>query len=204
MIIKLLFYFLNIISLDRLKDKIYCLLLTNKLTLGEKSKIYKSAVVENFQGNKLCIQIGQHTHVKGELLVFPHGGNIFIGNYSYIGEGTRIWSALDIHIGNNVLIAHNVNIHDNISHPIEAEARHSHYKHIITKGHPKKDVYLSEKPIYINNDAWIGFNATILKGTTIGKGAVIGACSVVTKDVPENAIVVGNPAQVIGYVKNNK
>jgi maltose O-acetyltransferase len=58
---------------------------------------------------------------------------------------------------------------------------------------------LKEKEVLIMDDAWIGFNATVLRGVTIGRGAVIGACSVVTENVPDYAIVVGNPARIIGY-----
>jgi acetyltransferase-like isoleucine patch superfamily enzyme len=53
-------------------------------------------------------------------------------------------------------------------------------------------------PIVIEDDVWIGFNATVLKGVTIGRGAIIGASTVVTKDVPPYAIVVGNPQRQIG------
>jgi acetyltransferase-like isoleucine patch superfamily enzyme len=52
-------------------------------------------------------------------------------------------------------------------------------------------------PVLIGNNVWIGMNATILKGVTVGDGAVIGAHSVVTKDVPAKCVVVGNPAKVI-------
>lgn len=53
------------------------------------------------------------------------------------------------------------------------------------------------KPVKINNKAWIGFNSIILKGITIGEGAIVGAGSVVTKDVPPYTIVAGNPAKII-------
>lgn len=56
-----------------------------------------------------------------------------------------------------------------------------------------------EKPCNIGNDVWIGSNATILRGVTIGDGAVIGANSIVTKDVPPYSIVVGNPGKIIKY-----
>ncbi|WP_352629335.1 CatB-related O-acetyltransferase [Mesorhizobium sp. M0496] len=60
--------------------------------------------------------------------------------------------------------------------------------------------YLRTKgPIVIGNDVWVGARATIMSGVTIGDGAVVAACSVVTKDVPPYAIVAGNPARVIKY-----
>jgi virginiamycin A acetyltransferase len=55
------------------------------------------------------------------------------------------------------------------------------------------------KPVYIHNDVFIGMNSTVLCGITIGDGAVVGACSVVTKDVPPYAIVAGNPAKIIRF-----
>jgi len=57
---------------------------------------------------------------------------------------------------------------------------------------------VTSKPIMIEDDVWIGFNAAILKGVTIGKGAVVGACAVVLHDVPPYTIVGGNPARRIG------
>ena len=61
-------------------------------------------------------------------------------------------------------------------------------------GHPS-----TKGDVVIGNDVWIGFGATILSGVTIGDGAAIGACSVVTRDVPPYAIAAGNPVQVIRY-----
>ena len=56
-------------------------------------------------------------------------------------------------------------------------------------------------PVRIQSKAWVGFNVSILKGVTVGEGAVIGAGSVVTKDVPPNTIAVGNPAQVVRHLE---
>lgn len=58
---------------------------------------------------------------------------------------------------------------------------------------------VNHAPIIIKNKAWIGFNSIILKGVTIGEGAIVGAGSVVTKDVPDFAVVAGNPAKIIKY-----
>lgn len=57
------------------------------------------------------------------------------------------------------------------------------------------------KPVHIKKNAWIGAATTILPGVTIGENAVVGAASVMTKDVPDNAVVVGNPAKVIRTIE---
>lgn len=60
------------------------------------------------------------------------------------------------------------------------------------------------KPVHIKRNVWIGVNVTILPGVTIGENAVVGAGAVVTKDVPDNAVVVGSPARVVKYLDPNK
>jgi len=144
-----------------------------------------------------CIRIGYKTLFKGEVMTFKHGGEIIIGDYCFIGDHTKIWSAKKITIGNRVLISHNVNIHDQVSHPLNSAERHADYKHIFEKGSFQDSVDLKEKEIVIHDDVWIGFNATILKGVTIGKGSIIGAGTLVIEDVPEYSVVVGNPARII-------
>jgi acetyltransferase-like isoleucine patch superfamily enzyme len=199
MLVRILNKFFNFFSFKWLHLKWKNIYFNSLAIIGKDSFFYIESRVFNFTQKKNNIQIGSFTHIRGELLLFAHGGCIKIGDYCYIGEGTRIWSAKEIFIGHRVLIAHNVNIHDNISHPIDSSLRHEHQKHIITKGHPTNNLDLKERKIIIKDDAWIGFNASILKGTTIGKGAIIGACSVITKDVPDFAIVIGNPGKIIGY-----
>ena len=63
---------------------------------------------------------------------------------------------------------------------------------------------IKSDPIVIENDVWIGFNAVILKGVRIGKGAIIGACTVVSKDVPPFSVVVGNPMRIIKSLDRTK
>jgi acetyltransferase-like isoleucine patch superfamily enzyme len=75
-------------------------------------------------------------------------------------------------------------------------ARHDHYKQIVASGHPAV-LDLGDRPVSIEDDAWIGAAAIVLRGVTIGRGAVIAAGSVVTSDVPPMTIVAGNPARRI-------
>jgi acetyltransferase-like isoleucine patch superfamily enzyme len=161
------------------------------------SFIQDTACIINPLGDKEAIKIGAYTHVVGQLMVYGHGGEISIGDYSYVGENSKVWSAKNIKIGNRVLISHNVNIFDNLTHPIDPYERHLHQKAIITKGFPKGMDDLSEKPIIIEDDAWICCMTVILRGITIGKGAIVAAGSVVTKDVPPYTMVAGNPAKII-------
>jgi len=165
--------------------------ISTEAIIGEAGRINNSR-------ERSSIKIGYKTILNGELVTFKHGGKITIGNCCYIGERTKIWSAKNIEIGDRVLIAHNVNIHDQISHPLDSKERHKDQMHIMEKGF-QEDHFLNEKEILIGDDVWIGFNATILKGVTIGKGAIIGACTLITSDVPEYAVVAGNPARIIKY-----
>ena len=148
------------------------------------------------RGAREQIRVGPHSWIHGQLSIFRSSGVISIGSYSYVGEGSRIWCAADVTIGDRVQIAHNVNIHDHNAHPISASRRHLQVLGIYDGRLDMDDVRSS--PIVIKDDVWIGFNATILKGVTIGEGAVIGAETVISKDVPPYAIMVGSPPRQIG------
>ena len=190
-------------------EKVSKRLLTAYEALEERSKkqrcdarpgvrLYASSQIINLGSKKSAIAVGANSHVRGELLVFAHGGRIRIGERCFLGENSRVWSAVDVHIGDRVLISHSVNIHDTNAHSLSAARRSQHFREIIDHGHPSNLQDVASAPIVIADDAWIGFNSTILKGITIGTGAVVGASSVVTRDVPAYAIVAGNPARVIG------
>jgi len=167
--------------------------------------IHPGASINNIRKIREAIKIGANTHIVGEILTFAHGGEISIGEWCYVGKTTRIWSGIKIAIGDRVLIAHDVNIFDSLTHPINARDRHIHYIEIVTKGFPTKvNVDLDEKPVFIEDDVWIGCQSIILRGVTIGKGAIIAAGSVVTKDVPPSCVVAGNPARVIRKLKPNE
>lgn len=156
-----------------------------------------TAKVENISKNRDNIIIGENTIIEGKLLVFKYGGKIKIGENVYVGLGSNIWSGELIEIGNNVLISHNVNIIDTNSHEIDYEERLTSYSKQIKFGHPISKGNVETGKIIIGDNVWISFNSVILKNIKIGKGAIIAAGSVVTKDVAPFTLVAGNPARII-------
>lgn len=170
-------------------------------TIGKDSIIYPSANIINCSKQNQNIIIGNNCHLKGELQTLGHGGRIEIGDDCYVGSNTYIWSGKSIEIGNRVLIGHNCNIFDNDIHPLNPEQRHKQFMDIITVGQPET-VDLRDENIIIEDDAWIGANASILKGVKIGKAAIIGTGSVVTHNVQAYSIVAGNSAKKIGEIQN--
>lgn len=128
-----------------------------------------------------------------------------------IGENSIVVAPLQgvcfdkIKIGNNVFVNSNllamarggITIEDNVQ--IAANVQ------LITNNHDMYDrLVLLCKPVVIRKGAWIGAGATILPGVEVGKHAVVGAAAVVTKDVPDYAVVVGNPARVIKTLDSSK
>jgi acetyltransferase-like isoleucine patch superfamily enzyme len=164
--------------------------------LRQDSVLGSTARIRNIRGDSDKIVVGSHTRILGELLTFAHGGEIRIGEWCYVGEGSRIWSAASVVIGNRVLISHSANVFDSLTHPLDARARHQQVKDIFERGHPRS-ISLDESPVNICDDAWVGAGAMVLRGVTIGEGGVVAAGAVVTKDVPPYTIVAGNPAVLV-------
>jgi acetyltransferase-like isoleucine patch superfamily enzyme len=170
------------------------------------SSVRPESEILNLSDSKENIVIGSNTIIKGRLIVFPHSGKIKIGNYSYVGHRSEIWSAKNIIIGNRVLIAHNVNILDTDAHPSSSELRHLHFKQMKNYGfsnnkYSKINKNIKSLEIIIEDDVWIGIGAFIRRGVTVGKGSVISPMSYVIKDVPSYSVVSGNPATIIRYKK---
>lgn len=159
--------------------------------IGANSLIAPEASLENFAEGKENITIGQHSFVRGRLVIYGHGGHISVGDWCFVGHRSEIWSMGSIEIGNRVLISHDVNIHDGTGHSLQARERHEHYKMILQTGHPRTWEELPgvrSAPIIIEDDVWISFGVTILKGVRIGRGSVIAAGATVTKDVPPGVL----------------
>jgi acetyltransferase-like isoleucine patch superfamily enzyme len=109
-------------------------------------------------------------------------GNVNIGSQTIIGIGNVIIGPVTI--GNNVMFAQNI---------VASGLNHGYMDVTI----PPSKQHVVSKPIYISDDVWIGANSVITAGVSIGKHSIIGAGSVVTKDIPEFCVAVGNPAKII-------
>lgn len=106
-----------------------------------------------------------------------------------------------VNIGNNVFINHSICMSAAAGIEIEDNVQIAPQVTILTVNHDLKNkIIVKCKPVRIKKGAWIGARAIILPGVIIGENAVVGAGSIVTKDVPDNAVVVGNPAKIIKYV----
>jgi acetyltransferase-like isoleucine patch superfamily enzyme len=112
------------------------------------------------------------------------GGTLSVGNNVYFNRNVKVVCYESVEIGDDCLLGDAVHIYDQDHNFADFHAP------IRTQG------YMT-KPVKIGNNVWIGAKVTILKGVTIGNGAIVGANSLVAKDVPPNAIVVGNPAAIV-------
>lgn len=121
------------------------------------------------------------------------GGNLSIGHHTGI-YGTTIICAKSITIGSYTMIAGGTHIYDTDFHSLDPAIR--------ANGN-ENQVQASSSPVSIGNQCWIGSRCLILKGVTIGDQAVIGAGSVVTKNVPPRQVWAGNPAKFIKELKGD-
>lgn len=172
---------------------------------GLDFKIHKTAKIDK---NKIVykqtskLSIGEMSIIEGNITFDKENVSISVGDRTFIGNNTRIISYENIQIGNDVLISWGCTIIDTNSHSIYWEERKND---VVDWYNGKKDwSNVETSPVKICDKAWIGFNSIILKGVTIGEGAVIGAGSIVTKDVEPYTAVAGNPAKFIKRIEKSE
>ncbi|MBP5493833.1 MAG: hypothetical protein J6X97_01980 [Lachnospiraceae bacterium] len=173
----------------------------------------KSAYLENFKVDlrhpteRKYLSIGDNCVIDSRFVFEKETGKITVGDRVHIGN-SRLISVDEIVIEDDVIIAWDCLIYDHNSHSVSWEERKEdtirEYNCISQKKDPifdKRWDVVKSAPIHICSKAWIGTGAKILKGVTIGEGAVVAAGSVVVKDVPAWTIVGGNPAQIIKTIE---
>jgi len=125
--------------------------------------------------------LGEGTGIRPPLRV-DYGKNIHVGARTFVNFNLTALDVATIHIGDDCQIGPNVQLLTPI-HPVEPQ--------------PRKDKLEGAKPIVIGDNVWLGGGVIVCPGVTIGENSVIGAGSVVTRDIPANVVAVGNPARVI-------
>jgi len=141
------------------------------------------------------IEIGAGNTLAGCMILETEDSKINIGDNVFINSGTIIDCAKSIRIEDDVIISYDCILTDTNSHSVHAEKRKMDMQMWKSGNYDWRDIAM--KPIHIKKGAWIGARACILKGVTIGEGAVVGMASVVTRDVEPFTLVAGNPARVI-------
>lgn len=149
-----------------------------------KSKIQLGRGIINSSWSSNMLGLWQRT-----IIVARYGGKIEIGD-GYGISGCTIYATQSIVIGENAMIGANCKIVDNDFHPLEPEYRRLG----LNEEHARR------KGVRIGNDCFIGMSSIILKGTELGDNVVVGAGSVVCGVFPDNCVIAGNPAKIIGHV----
>lgn len=180
-------------------------ILSNILEIYSRQKYMKNCGVSLGENVKIAfrhigahspkkLSIGSGTIFEGRISADRPEAIVLIGQNTYIGNSSIV-CAEKIEIGDDVLISWACTIVDHNSHSLNWDSR----RNDVADRHGGKKDWSAVKisPVKICNKAWIGFGTIILKGVTIGEGAVVGAGSVVTKDVPPYTVVGGNPAKFI-------
>jgi acetyltransferase-like isoleucine patch superfamily enzyme len=160
----------------------------------------ETAQVFRFMRNKAphALRFGNHVSCyAGCSFALGVNGKGVVGDFTLL-NGALVMAEERIEIGSHCLISWNVGIADSDFHPLEPAQRliDAHALAPFYKDRPPRPK-LETRPVKIADNVWIGMNAIILKGVTIGENSVVAAGSVVVKSVPANTVVAGNPAVVV-------
>jgi acetyltransferase-like isoleucine patch superfamily enzyme len=175
----------------------------SNVRLGAGSVLTGSQLFRRFFSERdPAVTIGAYCHLEDVQLALGKRASLSIGDHVY-ASGLMILSELEIVIGQRVIISFHVVIADSDFHPLDPAQRMLDAiaispLHANAERPPRPAI--GAAPVHIADDVWVGANVTILKGVTIGSGAFIEPGSLITRDVPARARVLGNPAQIIGEV----
>lgn len=137
---------------------------------------------------EMFAEIGEGCYIEPPFHANWAGKHVHFGNNVYANFNLTLVDDTDIYVGDKVMFGPNVTV-ATAGHPIDPELRYQAMQYNI--------------PVHIGENVWIGANAVVLPGITIGDNSVIGAGSVVTKDIPPNVIAVGNPCRVLREISEH-
>ncbi|MDU8923510.1 sugar O-acetyltransferase [Pasteurellaceae bacterium LIM206] len=155
----------------RTKERLFDFNMTRPSDKAEKERLLRT----------ILAKAGKNPHINSPFAC-DYGSHIEVGDNFFANYNCVILDSGGVKIGNNVMFAPNVSLYT-VGHPLDAELRNEGWE--------------QAKPIIIGDNVWVGGNAVILPGVTIGDNVVIAAGAVVTKDIPANSLVAGNPARVL-------
>lgn len=154
----------------------------------------------NFFSKNQYFEVGERSVIQSQIILQNQSAKIKIGEKTFIGK-SQLFCVNEIEIGSSVLIAPGCIIIDHDSHSLNYKEREDDvydcWLDLKEQGYQKNIDIVKQGKVTIADNAWIGMNAIILKGVSIGKGAIIAAGSVVAKDVMPFTLVGGNPAKEI-------
>lgn len=154
--------------------------------LNDLAKTDQPKAVEEL--HKFLPHMGDDVEVYFPISVIEHPNVLFIGDHSFINGNLQVLSAGKVTIGKYCFIGPNCQLYTPNHHPSNKLLRREGWQY--------------DSPITIGDDCWFGGSVIVLPGVTIGNNVVVGAGSVVTKDLPDNVIAAGNPARIIRYVES--
>jgi acetyltransferase-like isoleucine patch superfamily enzyme len=146
-----------------------------------------------------ALRIGADCTMDGTHFALGEEARVEIGDYCYFTNAILLCE-LEVRIGRYVVIGWNATIADTDFHPIAPAERIADALACSPLGKGRPRPAIPRLPVVVEDDVWIGPNATILKGVRIGAGAFVEAGALVVRDVPARARAMGNPAQVVGRV----
>lgn len=194
---------------DKLLGKRYALRkLATQIAIAPSTRLENGFGVDFLAApeHRLYVRIGACGMLNMKIVFESRQGKVEIGDRAYIGGGTIICRE-GVTIGNDVTMAWGVAIYDHNSNAFDWRQRAKTVKNFYDK-YGKSGCYeaidwtgVISAPIVIEDKAWIGFDAVILKGVRIGEGAVVGARAVVTRDVEAYTVVAGNPARMVKRIE---
>lgn len=153
------------------------------------------AALWRVSGQSGVLSIGSQSLVSAHVVFEKPAAVLSVGDRTFIGGKSLFSICESLTIGSDVMISWGCTIADHDSHSLDF--RHRADDVVNWLGGHKDWTHVAKAPVVVGNKVWIGFNCSLLKGVTVGEGAVVAANSNVTRDVPPWSLVAGNPARVI-------